>query len=232
MSGNAQVIHHAPNLPLPERLRTSFTCEADYKIPVSTASITSGAVKLNSPYLPFRPSGATAFPSFTFQGPATEATLLPTGWSQLANANLYKFFKVVKSTIMVRISGTLTANNCVVTVIPSDNATSFSNIYTARAAPLARQSAFCASKPNMGTNRQGWSSYSIDPYVLYSGTRLEAKADVSLAGTYNVDPLLVAWWFVFLQTNDLDITATSASLLQVRVRYDVELFEPSQMSVT
>lgn len=229
---DAQLIRSTPNLPIPERIRTSFTCEADYKIAVSTASTTSGAVKLNSPWLPFRPGGNSAFGSYTFLGPATESTLLCTGWSQLANANLYLFNKVVRSTIKIRMSGANSANNVTLTVVPALDVASFASIYTVRAAPLARQATFSVSKPNTGVGRDGWFSYSIDPYVLTSATRAEAKGDISLAGSYNLDPLTVLWWHVYVQTNDLDVSSTTASLLQVRVKYDVELYQLTQMSVT
>lgn len=220
------------NLPIPQRMRTRFTCEADYKIPIAAASTTSGAVKLNSPYLPFRPGGSSAFASYTFQGPATESTLLPTGWSQLCNANMYLFNKVVRSTIKIRLSGANSANNTILTVVPAFDVASFASIYTVRTAPLARQATFSISKPSTGVDKDGWFSYSIDPYVLASAMNAEAKGDISLAGSYNVDPILVQWWHVYVQTNDLDVTSTTASLFQVRMEYDVELYALTQMSVT
>lgn len=207
-------------------------CEADYKIPIAAASITSGAVKLNSPWLPFRPGGSSAFGSYTFLGPATESTLLPTGWSQLANSNLYRYVKVTRSTIRIRMGGANSGNNTVLTVIPTLDVTSFATIYTARAAPLAKQATFSVSKPNTGVGAGGWFTYSVDPYVLIAATRAEAKGDLSVTGEFNNDPLEVLWWFIYLQTNDLDVTATSASLFQIRVSYDVELFGLTQMSVT
>jgi hypothetical protein len=231
--GDAQLIRHAPNVPIPERLRTKFYCEADYKIAIATASTTSGAVKLNSPWLPFRPGGSSAFGSYTFLGPATESTLQCTGWSQLATANLYQYYKVVRSTIKIRLSGANSSNNSTLTVVPAFDIASFSNIYTVRAAPLARQASFSVSKPNIGVGRDGWFSYTMDPYKLYAATALEAKADLtSGSGVYNTDPLINVWWHVYLQSNDLDVTATTASLFQVKVVYDVELFGLTQMSTT
>jgi hypothetical protein len=73
----------------------------------------------------------------------------------------------------------------------------------------------------------------MDPYKLAGYNRLESKADtVGLAALYNTDPLLTMWWQVYFQTNDLDVTATTASLVQFRVEYDVEIFGMSQMPVT
>jgi len=232
-SANAQLIRHAPNIPIPERMRTSFYVEADYKVPIATASISSGAVKLNSAWLPFRPGGSSAFPSYTFLGPATESTLLPTGFSQLCSANLYQLVKVVRSTIMIRWNGSNSGNNVVLTVVPALDIASFSTIYTVRAAPLARQATFSVSKGNSGTNRGGWFRYSINPYILNSATNAEAKGDLTAGVSgFNLDASINFWWHVYLQSNDLDVTATTASLLQVRVRYDVELFQLTQMSVT
>jgi hypothetical protein len=230
---DAQLLRNTPNLPIPERIRTKFYCEADYKIAIATASTTSGAVKLNSPWLPFRPGGSSAFSSYTFLGPATESTLLCTGWSQLASANLFQYFKVIRATIKIKLSGANSGNNAVLTVVPAFDIASFSNIYTVRAAPLARQASFSVSKPNIGVGADGWFVYSMDPYQLYSATQLEAKADLtSGGGLYNSDPLVNLWWHIYLQSNDLDVTATSASLFQVKVMYDVELFGLTQMSTT
>lgn len=219
--------------PLPQRLRTSFWCEADYKIPIATASLTSGAVLLNSLYLPFRVASASAFPAYTFLGPGTETTLQPTGFTQLANAGLYNSVKVRRSTIQLRWSGSITGNNVVVTVVPALNTLSIPDIYTARTLPYARQCSFSASKPNTNTNRDGFFTYSVDPYVIYGADRAEQKADLDvLTAGDNVPPLVVQLWNVFVQTDDLDVTSTSAALLQVRMRWDVELYSLQDMAHT
>lgn len=230
---NAQQLRFTPNLPFPESVRTTFFCEADYKIPIATASITSGAVKLNSPWLPFRPGGSSAFSSFTFLGPATESTLLPTGWSVLANANMYQFVKVLRSTIRIRWNGSNSGNNVVVTVIPTFNTASFATIYTARAAPMARQATFSVSKSNTGTDRGGWFTYSMDPYKLLAATRSEEKGDIQVGtGLFDLDPNVTLWWQIYFQSNDTDVSSTTASLLQVKVQYDVELYGLTQSTVT
>lgn len=233
VSRDAQILRHTPNLPIPERLRTRFYCEGDYKIAIATASTTSGAVKLNSPWLPFRPGGSSAFSSYTFLGPSTESTLLCTGWSQLATVNLYQYYKVTRSTIKIRLSGANSANNATLTVVPAFDVASFSNIYDVRAAPLARQASFSVSKPNIGVGKDGWFTYSFDPYQIIGATRAEAKGDLfSDSGIYNADPIVTLWWHIYLQSNDLDVTTTTASLFQVKVMYDVELYGLTKMSTT
>ncbi len=219
--------------PLPRRLRTSFWCEADYKIPIATASLTSGAVLLNYLNLPFRVSGSSAFPSYTFLGPATETTLQPTGYTQLANAGLYNALKIRRSTIQLRWSGSTTGNNVVVTVVPALNITSIPDIYTARTLPFARQCTFSVSKPNTNVNRDGFFSYGIDPYTVYGTNPSEEKADldVLVAGDAST-PSLLYLWNIFVQTNDLDVTSTSAALFQVRLRWDVELYSLQDMAHT
>lgn len=149
------------------------------------------------------------------------------------SANLYQFYKVVRATIRIRLSGANSANNATLTVVPSYDVASFSNIYAVRSAPLARQAQFSVSKPNVGVSRDGWFTYSIDPYLLYSATKIEAKADLtSGSGFYNADPLVNLWWHIYLQSNDLDVTTTTASLLQVKVMYDCECYGLTQMSST
>ncbi len=228
-----QVIKRIPNLPLGGNMRTTFVCEADYKIPIATASITTGAVKLNSPWLPFRPGGSSAFPSFTFQGPATESTLMPTGWTNLTGVNLFQYNKVLRSRIELRWNGSNSGNNVVVTVVPALNTASFADVYSARTAPFARQATFSVSKANTGCRRDGYMSCSIDPYRLLGANLPEQKGDLQvLNGIYNADPIVTQWWFIYFQSNDMDVSSTTASLLQVRVVYDCELLEITQMSRT
>jgi len=218
-------------LPLPRTFVTEFYCEADYKIAVGTASATSGAVKLNAPWLPFRPGGSSAFPSFTFLGPATEATLLPTGYSTVANSLMYQQYKVLRSTIAIKWNGSNSGNNVTMCVVPAVNTTSFTGVYTSRTSPYARQSTFSVSKPNVGVARDGWFRYTVDPEVIIGATRVEGKADMFVnAAYYNNDPTLTLFWFVWLQSNDLDVTTTTASLFQVRMHYQVQLFQMGQMT--
>lgn len=199
---------------------------------IATASLTTGAVKLNAPYLPFRPGGSSAFPSFTFLGPATEATLQPTGYSTLVSANLYQNYKVRKSSISLKWNGSNSGNNVTVTVVPALNIASFSSIYNARTAPFAKQGSFSVSKPNTNCGADGWFHHSIEPLRLYGASRAEAKADLFIdSGAYNLDPSVTQWWFIWFQSNDLDVSSTTASLLQVRVRYEVELMTLTQLPV-
>lgn len=221
-----RIISGSPNIPLPQAVRVRFACEADYKLAIATASTTSGAVKLNSPRLPFRPGGSTAFGSYTFLGPSTESTLQPTGWSTLVSSPIYQFFKVVHSRLFVRLNGANSGNNVVCTVFPAYDTTSVASIYSARTMPYAKQATFSVSKPNAGVNREGWMVNNCDPYLYYGTNPVESKADTYAigSGSYNLDPAINLWWHIYLQSNDLDVSATTASLLQVRVEYEVELY--------
>ncbi len=220
-------------MPVPPRLVTTFFSEADYKIPIATASMTQGAVKLNSPWLPFRPGAASAFPSATFLGPATETTLLPTGWSTLTGGTLYAAGKCLRSTIWVRINPTTGSGATSCVVIPQFNTTSVADIYHARTFPYNKQCVFNSIKNNTGTSRGGWLRHSIAPSTYIGYSQIEAKADIQgNAFQFNADPPLSLWWGIYFQTVDLDVTATVATLLQIRVRYDVELWAPDSMPVT
>ncbi len=234
-SGGAQSLSFNPGQygqPIPRNYRTQFWCEADYKVPIATASLTSGAVNLNNPVFPFRPGGSSAFPAFTFLGPATESTLLPTGFSSLTSGDLYSTFKVLKSTFRLRWSGSNSGNNVIVTVVPCLNTLVPSDVYHARTFPFARQATFSVSKPNTGVGRDGYMTCSISPARLFGMSPVEGKADLSILATIGTSPAVQFVWAVFFQSNDLDVTATSASLLQVRVHYDVELESVTQMPVT
>ncbi len=234
--GGARALVNHPRLyqqPVPPRFITSFYCEADYKIPIATASITNGAVKLNSPWLPFRPGAASAFASANFLGPASETTLLPTGWSTLCSNNLYAAGKCIRSTIWVRINPTTGSGATSCVVFPQFNTLSVSSIYQARTLPYTKQCVFNSIKNNVGTGPGGWLRHSISPAAYIGYSPIEAKADIQAnVFQYNADCPLSLWWGVWFQTVDLDVTATVNSLLQVRVKYDVELYAPDSMPVT
>jgi len=224
-----QVLRYEPGInrmPLPPIFETSFWCEGDYKVAIATASQISGAVKLNSIWLPFRPSGSTAFPSLTFQGPATESTLQPTGYSTMFGSTApYNSYRVIMAEIFLRLSGSNSGNNQVVTVVPTVNTAPPPNVYVARTSPFAKEATFSVSKANIGTDRRGWLHHVISPYEIMGLTRKQADADIqensSSAGS---DPDLTLWWQIFFQSNDLDVTSTSASLLQIRCKYRVQCF--------
>lgn len=208
-------------------------CEADYKIPISTATVTQGSVKLNSLWQPFRPGGSSAFPSFTFVGPATESTLRPTGFTDLTSANLYQLIKTVRSDIKIRWSGSNSGNNCLAVLVPSVNTALPSDIYEARTYPFSKEATFSVSKPNDGTDRAGWMHHSCNPMTVYGLTPLEYKADISAdVASPASDPAIGLWWTLYLQTNDQDVTSTSASTLQIRIRWVVELFGLQSMALS
>jgi hypothetical protein len=231
-----RIISFNPGLygqPLPQRFRTALWCEGDYKIPIATASTTSGVLSMNLLNLPFYPGGSSAFPSYTFLGPATEATLQPTGYSQLAGVTgpgLYNTLKIRRATIKIRWNGSNSGNNVVLTVVPSLNTNTFASVYSARTAPFARQATFSVSKPNTGVDRDGWFTYTVDPYRIIGLDRIEEKADTFLlVPSAAVTSSYGLQWFVILQSNDLDVSSTTASLFQVRLHWDVEFYQLNQM---
>lgn len=220
-------------MPFPPIFETTFWCEADYKVPIATASITTGAVKLNTPWLPFRPGGSSSFPTLTFLGPATESTLLPTGYSSLTSGGLYGQYRVMQSRIKVRWAGSNSGNNVMCVLVPAVNIASIGSIYAARTFPFAKQGSFSVSKPNTGTDKDGWLIHQISPYQIlgYNKTQSEADATVNL-GSVSADAPIELWWFVFLQSNDQDVSSTTASTLQVRVEYRTQLLSLINAPVT
>jgi len=236
-SGGVQkgIVYHPRDfkIPLPVNYRTEFWCEADYKVPVATAALTGGNIKLNSLFLPFRNGGSTAFPSYTFLGPATEATLEPTGYSTIMSSTLYQYSKVLSCELKLRWNGTNTGNNVILTVVPAEDGTSYSDVFHARTGPFAREYTFNASKPHENVARDGWATYRISPYRVLGLNRTEAKADLFRnQATALADPLDKITWYVFVQTQDNDVTSSSANVLQVRLHYFVELEGINVMPVT
>lgn len=219
--------------PIPRVLQTEFYCEAEYKIPIATASVTQGSVKLNSLFAPFRPGGSSAFPSFTFVGPATESSLRPTGFTDLTSGNLYQSIKTLRSDIAVRWNGSNSGNNCMAVLVPTLNTNLPSSIFQARTLPFMKEGTFSVSKPNTNCDPSGWLRHSCNPMEVYGLTPLEFKADATAnVSTPTTDSALDLWWTLFLQTNDEDVTSTSASTLQVRLHWIVQMFQMESMALS
>lgn len=233
---DSDVITYHPTLyaqPLPRRFRVDFWCEADYKIPIAAAALVIGSVKCNSLYQPFRPGGSTAFPGYTFLGPATETSLRPTGFTNLVQSNLYGLVKVLRSRIHVRWNGSNSGNNVMCVIAPTLNTQVPVNIYQARTVPFAKEGSFSVSKPNVGADKNGWISHEINPMTIYGLNSQEFKADIQAnVSTGGGDPAILTYWNVFLQSNDEDVTSTTASTLQVRLEWFVELFALANMALS
>jgi len=219
--------------PVPRVFRTEFYCEAEYKIPISTATITQGSVKANSLFAPFRPGGSSAFPSFTFVGPATETSLRPTGFTDLTQGNLYQSIKTIRSDIAVRWNGSNSGNNCMAVLVPSLDTNLPTSIFQARTMPFMKEGTFSVSKPNTNCDKAGWLRHSVNPMTVYGLTPLEFKADVTAnVTTPTTDAAIGVWWTLILQTNDEDVTSTSASTLQVRLHWIVEMYQMESMALS
>lgn len=214
--------------PLPPRFITSFYMEADYKIPSATAGTFEGQIQANNPQLPFFYGSSSAFPSFTFLGPGTEGTLEPSGWSLLANTHLWQYYKVLKSELSVKVSAAVSTNNMSCTVIQLNNPALAMTVYNARIQPFARSANFYVSKQNEGCHKDGYLHVPFNASQIIGLSNLEAKADIGVLGDpLGLPPLIPIFWRVYLKTDTLDVTGTSAALFQCRVRYDVELYDNS-----
>jgi hypothetical protein len=216
------------SMPFAPRYRTRMFLEAEYKIPTSTASITTGYIKLNSLTFPLWPGGSTAFPSFTYLGPLTEASLSPTGFQTLCSTTLYRDYRVINAEIRLKISGATTSNNCYVTILPSANSAAPIDIYRARTQPLVRNAFFNASKENEGTDRQGFlvNRRSIAQIQGVPEGAIQFDSDYQAAVT--LDPTQLLGWYIYVQNVDSDVSGTTASTVQVRLAWDVEFFGITQ----
>lgn len=211
--------------PYPEIFETTVYTEADYKIPIATASLTTGLVKLNSVWLPFRPGGSSAFPSFTFLGPATESTLMPTGITRLLGPSAaYSSSQVLSSRLSMKWSGASTANNVLCVMVPDLNTASIADVYHARTSPFAKQGTFSVSKFNENTGRDGYLSHEVSPYEILAFNKQQSEADFEAdAALANNDPAITQWWWIYVQTADQDVTSSTAATLQVRLQQRVRL---------
>lgn len=209
--------------PMPSNFVTEFRMEGDYSIAAATATITSGQVKLDSLHLPLFPAGSAGFPSYTYLGPGASSTVQPTMFSTLCNQSLYQYFKVLKANIQVRATPSATGDGMICVVVPSTQAQTPINIYTARTQPYAKQAAFFGSRDNEGVNKAGFLSQTVNPHALMGFTPLQAEADMTITGNYTADPTSSLVWNVYLQT--VDNTGTGANMtFQIRLHWVVELF--------
>ncbi len=219
--------------PFPPRLVTRMTCESDYKIAAASATITSGYAYGNTLFTPFfNVNGSAATLPYTFLGPATAATLQPTGATSLLNSNLYSDYKVTRSRIRIMLMPGPACANCEVTVAPSIATNQPSTVYIAKTAPYAKTAVFTSTggPANRALNVQ------VSPAQFFGLSRLQGRADdAELTQTFTSSlqtPLLAFVWTIYLQTCDGNQTV-AASLLRVRLEWDVELLvRTAEMKVT
>jgi len=130
----------------------------------------------------------------------------------------------MKCKLRMKLSSANTANNVIVTVVPSASSSPPTNQYTARTQPFAKTAYFNASKPNEGCLKNGWFEYSLTPQRFLGKTRIQFEADTyEFEGQYNAGPAALILWYIYLTVQDFDVTATTASVLQVRLDWEVEL---------
>lgn len=209
---------------MPPRFVTSLTCEADYKIAAATGSLTSGFAYANSLFTPFyNVNGVVATLPYTHLGPATAATLQPSGVTSLLNSNLYSFYKVTRSRIRLQLIPGPACANVEVTVAPSVSTTQPSTIYIAKGAPYSRSVMFSST----GNSQSKFLNSQISPSQMLGLSGLEAKADIADLGqvfsSTPQTPALAYVWSIFLQTCDGN-QFVAASLLRVRLEWDVEMY--------
>ncbi len=209
--------------PFPPRFVTRFTCEADYKIAAASGSITTGYVYGNSLFTPFyNVNGAAATLPYTHLGPATAATLQPSGATSLLNSNLYSDYKITRSKISIVLLPGPACANVEATIAPSIATNQPSTIYIAKTAPYSKSAMFTST--GGAANRA--LTVQISPPQFFGLSRLQGKADVGeFMQTFSSSlqtPLFAFVWSIFLQTCDGNQTV-AASLLRVRLEWDAEL---------
>jgi hypothetical protein len=217
-------------MPIPQRYRTNFYCEADFKLPSATSGPFTGVVACDSPKLPFYWGGSASFPSLTFLGPATAATLQPTGWSRLAF--IYNQYKVIRSEMKLKVEGGTSLNNFSATILPMNNPSSSVTIYQARTLPYSVSGSFLVSKRNEGCDKEGFLCHRWEAGESVGYTPAEVKADTfEFVSTSSAGPAYGIGWKVFLITSTGDVTGTYDSLVRVRIKYEVEMFDTLAMNI-
>jgi len=212
-------------LPLPQRYITCLYVEADYKLPTATSGPWVGQVAADAPHLPFRWGGSSSFSSLTFIGPKTEATLEPTGFSTL-NA-IYANWKCTSSQFKIKVESGSSLNNFTCTVVPTTTPSSGLTMYEARTMPNAKSASFYVSKRNEGCGADGFLTHNWNAVTAGGLTAAEVKGDTfELVSGSSFGVGFGIAYKVFLMTSTLDVTGSYDSLVRIRVRYDVELWNP------
>ncbi len=217
-------------MPYPQRFQTCFYCEADMKIPTATSGPFTGVVAADSPKLPFYWGGSASFPSLTHLGPATPATLEPTGWTLFSS--MYNAYKVTRSQMKVKVESGSSLNNFSCTILPMNNPSSGLTIYQARTMPNSRSGSFYTSKSNEGFGKDGFLTHNWNAAQSIGFTQAEVKADTfELVSGASFGPGYGVGWKVFLITSTLDVTGGYDSLLRVRIKYEVEMYNNLGMDI-
>jgi hypothetical protein len=198
--------------------------EADYKVAAASATITNGYCWGNYLDRPFYNVGTSAATlPYTHLGPATAATLQFTGSTSLFNSSLYQWYKVLRSTLQVRLDPGPANADIEVIVLPSISSTAPSTIYTARTQKYARSAKFSSTGNAQGVSSDGFLTTSITSANALGFSSNEMKNDIfAEIGQFGVTfPAAGYVWQIWLQTCDANVTV-GAALLRVRVMVDVE----------
>jgi len=198
--------------------------EGDYKVAAASATITNGYVWGNVLDRPFyNIGGSAATLPYTHLGPATAATLQYTGATSLFNSTLYQWYKVLRSTLQIRLDPGPANADIEVVALPSISSTAPSTIYTARTQKYARSAKFSSTGNAQGVSPDGCFTISIPSGRALGFSSAEVKNDVYAEfGQFGVTiPATGFVWQIWLQTCDANVTV-GAALLRVRIMVDVE----------
>lgn len=224
------VIYRGQNLmPYPPRFRTKFQTDIYGYIAAASTTVNQYYCGMNYIHLPYNNGGwSNAVPAI--------ATLTPTGYSALLNANIYTKARVFFSKILVEFLPQALGDTLEVTVTPSNATGSPTNTGVAMAQPNTKSGLFSSSKNNVNSKKHGSAIVNAISQHKLIGVSAQALAN-DLSGNYehayNANPTIPLYWVVNTTAPDAAATPnfTNPCEFRIRLTHWVELYAAYNASV-
>lgn len=221
--GRLLVTPSGTNMPLPQRLKTKFTCALNGVFASGGVAQRLYNIKLNGLLTPFNPS--TSGGSIAWEGPFVPlANIDPAGLSILSNAVTYTQYRCFGSAVKITVLPESLSDVSYISITPSTTISLPATYSNAIAQPYTKQKTFSSSK-NMGSGNSEWLTNYISVSRLMGVPPRAVQDDVSLvySAIWNADPSDIMYWVVNFCQSD-NVAPSAVTPYTVVVTYYVELF--------
>lgn len=211
------ITYLAPSqMPFPPRYRTKFVTEfMGSNAAGNYAANARYFISLNSCYLPMNSGGwPNTLPAI--------ATLAPTGYSSILNANLYQSARVYGSKVEIEFLPQALTDTLLVTLTPSQTSSNPASAAVAQQQPYTKKMFFSSSKTN-GKNNKLVNYITQHKFLGVSKRAIEDDLSGNYIQAYDAEPVNRLFWVINVITPDVTVTVAPVEF-RVKVTYYVECF--------
>jgi len=228
MSASTNLIKFMPkasNQVLPSRYMTKFTAVSyGFMSPGANSGDLRFNFEMNTPLLPFQNTVFVNGGTWTYNN-ITMATYQPPGFSTLLNANTYRSYRCLASSIEVEVDVQSVADSVTVAVTPSNSTAVPATV----GAALSQR--YTKSKTVISGNNRSVKHFM--PIYKFEGVRKQAIED-DLSGNftsaYNAVPGKLYYWIVNVETGD-NAVLNSALIIRFKIVYYTECFDQTNSTL-